>query len=122
MNYREIGLRIQFAREDAGLNQKELADLLGLSQSTLSNYEKGKRKFYLAQLQAIADQLGKPLDYFLRPLELDVPKEENIRLAAENSEPEELQEILKILLELPVNTRQSAFDYIRWLKTRRDTL
>lgn len=119
MNYREIGLRIQIAREDAQLNQKELADLLGLSQSTLSNYEKGKRKFYLAQLQAIADQLGKPLDYFLQPLKA----EGNLGDSApplDNTGLDEMQEIINILQELPPDARQSAFDYIRWLKWRRD--
>lgn len=116
MNYREIGLRIQIAREDAGLNQKELADQLGLSQSTLSNYEKGKRKFYLAQLQTIANQLGKPLDYFLRPLAAE-PLNDN---SLPRPEIDELTEIISILRELPVTSQRSAFDYIRWLQSRRD--
>lgn len=119
MNYREIGLRIQIAREDARLNQKELADLLGLSQSTLSNYEKGKRKFYLAQLQAIAQQLGKPLDYFLRPLDAETEDDPD-RLVIEAIDIDELPEIIMILKELPASSRQSACDYIRWLKARRD--
>jgi len=119
MNYREIGLRIQIAREDAGLNQKELADQLGLSQSTLSNYEKGKRKFYLAQLQAIADQLDKPLDYFLRPLVREPLVEENKHLD-KNLEMDEMTEIINTLRELPSASRRSAFDYIRWLQSRRD--
>lgn len=119
MNYREIGLRIQIAREDAGLNQKDLADQLGLSQSTLSNYEKGKRKFYLAQLQSIADQLGKPLEYFLRPITTEVLLEENSP-PSEKSEMDEMIEIMNILRELPATTRQGAFDYIRYLQARRN--
>ncbi len=65
MKYREIGYRITIAREEAGLNQKDLAERLGISQATLSNYEKGKRRVYLPQLQKIAEELGRPLDYFL---------------------------------------------------------
>ncbi|MCL6446679.1 MAG: helix-turn-helix domain-containing protein [Armatimonadetes bacterium] len=65
MGYKEIGRKIQKAREEAGLNQEELAARIGLSQATLSNYELGKRRLYLAQLEAISRELGKPLQYFL---------------------------------------------------------
>lgn len=39
----EIGDRLRFLREDKGLNQREFANLLGISQQNLSNYEKNKR-------------------------------------------------------------------------------
>ncbi len=54
MGYKSIGKRLQMAREDAGYSQEQLAALIGCSQSTLSNYEKGKRRIYLAQLEKIA--------------------------------------------------------------------
>lgn len=65
MGYKDIGRKIQKAREEAGLNQEELAARIGLSQATLSNYELGKRRLYLAQLEAISRELGRPLQYFL---------------------------------------------------------
>jgi transcriptional regulator with XRE-family HTH domain len=64
MVYRSIGLRIQQAREELGLTQQELASRLGLTQAALSNYELGKRRLYLANLEQIAEVLGKPLSYF----------------------------------------------------------
>ncbi|TRZ94841.1 MAG: XRE family transcriptional regulator [Dehalococcoidia bacterium] len=72
MVYRSIGMRIQQARQELGLTQKELAARLGYTQAALSNYELGKRRLYLASLEQIADILGKPLSYFLElPAGLD---------------------------------------------------
>lgn len=67
MVYRNIGMRIQQAREELGLTQEEMAARLGCTQSALSNYELGKRRLYLASLEQIASILGKPLSYFIEP-------------------------------------------------------
>jgi transcriptional regulator with XRE-family HTH domain len=64
MVYRSIGIRIQEARQELGLTQQELASRLGLTQAALSNYELGKRRLYLTNLEQIAGVLGKPLSYF----------------------------------------------------------
>jgi transcriptional regulator with XRE-family HTH domain len=58
------GTRIQQAREELGITQQELAARLGCTQAALSNYELGKRRLYLANLEKIAGALGKPLSYF----------------------------------------------------------
>jgi transcriptional regulator with XRE-family HTH domain len=65
MDYHLIGLRIQEARQELGLTQQELASRLGLTQAALSNYEKGKRRLYLSNLEQIAEILGKSMGYFL---------------------------------------------------------
>jgi transcriptional regulator with XRE-family HTH domain len=62
-----IGTRIQQAREELGITQQELASRLGCTQAALSNYELGKRRLYLANLEQIATALGKPLSYFTEP-------------------------------------------------------
>jgi transcriptional regulator with XRE-family HTH domain len=67
MVYRSIGIRIQEARQELGLTQQELASRLGLTQAALSNYELGKRRLYLTNLEQIASVLGKPLSYFTEP-------------------------------------------------------
>jgi transcriptional regulator with XRE-family HTH domain len=59
-----IGPRIQQAREELGITQQELAARLGCTQAALSNYELGKRRLYLANLEKIAAALGRPLSYF----------------------------------------------------------
>lgn len=117
MKYREIGYRIAIAREEAGLNQKDLAERLGISQATLSNYEKGKRRVYLPQLQKIADELGRPLDYFLQPID---PSTEPGKTASNHNEVTELLQIMSELNDLPREERKSVVDYIRWLKAKRE--
>lgn len=117
MKYREIGYRIAIAREEAGLNQKDLAERLGISQATLSNYEKGKRRVYLPQLQKIADELGRPLDYFLQPID---PSTEPGKTALNHNEVTELLQIMSELNDLPREERKSVVDYIRWLKAKRE--
>jgi len=64
MVYHSIGIRIQEARQELGLTQQELASRLGCTQAALSNYELGKRRLYLTNLEQIASVLGKPLSYF----------------------------------------------------------
>jgi transcriptional regulator with XRE-family HTH domain len=65
--YPSIGTRIKQAREELGITQQELAARLGCTQAALSNYELGKRRLYLANLEQIASTLGKPLSYFTEP-------------------------------------------------------
>ena len=62
-----IGMRIQQAREELGITQQELAARLGFTQAALSNYELGKRRLYLTNLERIASALGNPLSYFTEP-------------------------------------------------------
>ncbi len=118
MGYKDIGYRIQIAREEAGMNQKELSERLRISQSTLSNYEKGKRRLYLAQLQEIADALGRPIEHFLQPLEPPFSQ----LFSAENrkDETQELHKIIGELAELAPEDRKSAIDFIKWLRFRRE--
>lgn len=75
MSYKTIGKQIQLAREEAGYSQEQLAAKIGCSQSTLSNYEKGKRRIYLAQLEKIAEVLGRPVEFFLRQADYNPPRD-----------------------------------------------
>ena len=60
------------------MNQEQLAGILGCSQPTLSNYEKGKSRIYLAQLQKVADALNKH-NLFLEAME---PAEAEMQIPA----------------------------------------
>ncbi|MCC8075635.1 MAG: helix-turn-helix domain-containing protein [Clostridiales bacterium] len=57
--------RIVLAREQAGLTQKELAQRMGVSPSTLNGYEKGNHDPKSAGLAAIARLCGVTVDYLL---------------------------------------------------------
>ena len=65
MAFKEIGKKIQQAREEKGITQQELANMLGITQAALSNYELGKRRVYFHQIELIAKFLDKPISYFL---------------------------------------------------------
>lgn len=122
MGFKEIGKKLQLAREEAGLSQEQLASLMGCAQSTLSNYEKGKRRIYLTQLETIAELLDKPIEYFLesssnQSSETSSPRSISNINDVLDGEPELLQ-IVNALYELPREKRRSVMDYIIWQKTR----
>jgi transcriptional regulator with XRE-family HTH domain len=104
----EIGRRIQKAREEAGLSQEELASRLGLTQAALSNYELGKRRPNLTNLERLSMLLNKPLLYFLEdPKPMPDPAEEE-RL------DESIYEMISLLGEMPEDERKYLLDFIRW--------
>ncbi len=112
MIYKDIGKKIQKAREEAGLSQEELASRLGYTQAALSNYELGKRRLYLANIEQIAKELNKPLSYFL--------EESAVSANEEQGEPldEIMSEIIKLLSELPTEERQYLLEYVKWRRDR----
>ncbi|OGP15952.1 MAG: hypothetical protein A2054_09305 [Deltaproteobacteria bacterium GWA2_55_10] len=63
----ELVSRLKQARIEAGLNQKEAADLLGKTQSYISKIEAGQRKIDIMQLKLFAKIYKKDLNYFLGP-------------------------------------------------------
>jgi len=65
LRQRIIGGLLRHARTEAGRTQEDLANLLGVSASRISNYELGKTEIPLSELEVLANQLGVSLDYFL---------------------------------------------------------
>ena len=62
-NYEDnIGLNIRQVRLKRGLSQRILADKCGFSNTTLSNYETGKKTPSLQSIAKIAKQLGVTID------------------------------------------------------------
>jgi transcriptional regulator with XRE-family HTH domain len=60
----ELGARLRALRLEKGLTLRELASLVGKSESYLSKLENGKLNPSLASLKETADALGKPLVHF----------------------------------------------------------
>jgi transcriptional regulator with XRE-family HTH domain len=112
--YRDIGKRIQKAREQSGMSQEELASALGITQSALSNYELGKRRLYLANLEQLAKVLGRPLSYFM--------EEEKPSSGAGKSKhgtgDDVTSEIIGLLSELSDEERVQLLDYMKWRRDR----
>jgi transcriptional regulator with XRE-family HTH domain len=60
----ELAKRIRTARENAHLSQQELANGIGVSDKSISAYEKGRSYPPLKNLQKISDATNHPLTYF----------------------------------------------------------
>jgi len=105
MSFKDIGIKIQLAREEKGLSQEQLARAMGCSQSALSNYEKGKRRLYLSQLEILSQILDKPLDYFVESMSFKKPADKGdsadcrlkITEAIGNMGEEQLQKVMEYI-------------------------
>ncbi len=64
---RAIGRRVREAREARGWTQQQLGQRYGTSHAAISDIERGVTKLGVADLQRLADLLGKDLAFFLRP-------------------------------------------------------
>lgn len=64
---------IKSVREQSGMEQKELATILGVAIPTLGNYEAGRREPPLDILCAVADLFDVSLDMLIRGKEKDRP-------------------------------------------------
>lgn len=60
-----LGDRIREIRNDQGLNQSELAERVGTSQSTISQLEKGSRNPSYKTLRQVAEALGVSVSYLV---------------------------------------------------------
>ena len=54
---KKIGKLIKAARKQRNLTQKELGEILGLAESTVTNYEAGRQNLTLDTLDKIAEAL-----------------------------------------------------------------
>jgi len=64
--HRTLVEKLKKARKESGLDQRDVAKLLGVSQSYISKMESGQRRIDIVQLKAFAKVYKKQIDYFLR--------------------------------------------------------
>jgi MerR family transcriptional regulator, light-induced transcriptional regulator len=95
---KELSNRIKELRKKKGYTQKELADLLGVGQTTVANYEQGIRVPDTDKLNKLADLFKVTLDYLLGR---DEKKEEiNKKTDTVIKEPQNISEVYKVFLEM----------------------
>ncbi|MFA6925359.1 MAG: helix-turn-helix transcriptional regulator [Bacteroidales bacterium] len=99
-----IGENIKILREEKGLTQQQIAELIGMHRSNYSKIESGQRELSVNSLNKIAKHFGITLDVLVN-MEGRVPKEvtiedkaatEQMRLIQE-LEPEEKKMIFKMI-------------------------
>lgn len=93
--------KLKAARETKNISQRKLGMLLGLSDKAISAYESGRTYPPLDTLLKIAEQLGKPISYFLEEDTKEASLISKIdKLAFEIKDfSQELEETRGILLE-----------------------
>lgn len=62
---KDIGEKVKLIRKSRGLKQDELAKVLNLSKSQVSNLEKGRRNFSLKQLETMCEYFKIDMSYFI---------------------------------------------------------
>jgi transcriptional regulator with XRE-family HTH domain len=60
-----LAVQLRQCRQSAGLSQQDLAELLGCSARTISQYERGRRDIPVAELEVVAERCHKNLYDFL---------------------------------------------------------
>lgn len=59
-----IGKKLQQLRKGRGLTQQQLAEKMGVTRATISNYEVGRRSPHISELERFAEFYGVGLDHF----------------------------------------------------------
>ena len=79
--YRALGEQIRLARKAAKITQAQLANVAGLSRTSITNIETGRQPIYAHTLARVADVLGKPIiDFFPRTKRLQVASDASEQL------------------------------------------
>lgn len=103
---------LKSARKKSGKTQKEVADLLGVGQSTYKNYECGLREPNGDTIVALANLFGVTTDYLLGRPTAQPPTDALERLFSEKSFSALEEELLRKYMELPHEARQAVVRFI----------
>lgn len=60
-----VSAAIKRIRKEKGLSQRQLAELIGVTEQTISNYESGRRSVELEKLEDLADALNVSVETFI---------------------------------------------------------
>jgi transcriptional regulator with XRE-family HTH domain len=91
---KQIGQKIKELREQAGLNQNQIAQFLEIDQSTISKCEKGERQFQMDHLEQLGSLFGCTLADLMNGEELVRPMQ--IAFRADGIQVEDLAAIADI--------------------------
>lgn len=107
-----VGRRIATAREQKGLSQAALADIIGISSGAVGQYETGRNLPKMARFEAIAGACGVTVEWLLTG---DDPEE--LRKAQTINEVEALQ----LMRALPESQQRAALAMLAGLTAAHQT-
>ncbi len=90
--FKLLGRRVKFLRMDKGISQTKMAEMLGLSQTNLSNMESGRTAVTTQNLFKMREILGCSMNDFFVDFDATSEKE-----AEEKKQAIELEDAVKIL-------------------------
>ncbi len=100
LRHRIVGARLRQLRQQTERTQADVAEMLGCSASTISDYEYGRRGIAVADLEIISRGMGVTLDYFLdRDSEVGAWHRQHGEFDQFRQLPEEIREFVL----LPIN-------------------
>lgn len=76
--YPLVGRRIQDIRKENNVSQQDLADILDLSRTSVSNIENGRHPIFLHHIYTIADKFDIPIDKIL-PTVFELQNEQKLK-------------------------------------------
>lgn len=103
--------RLRQVRLSKGMNQKELAEALNLSQAAISGYETGKYDPGMKIWKSIAEYFGVSVDYLIE----DAPEEKS---EDPTGIPDEVMLLVEAVMHLPPEAQAEARTYLDFLKQR----
>ena len=97
--------RLRFLRNKSSISQQNLADIIGISKSSINMYERGEREPGLDTLEAIADYFNVDMDYLMGRQEIqrkitltfDASTHEVLVITAYHEQPQNRHTVDKIL-------------------------
>lgn len=112
-----LGIRLKRAREEKGLTQQEVANILGVSNGTISGYERDYRDPDTETLKRLAFLYGVSVDY----LTGNVVKESSAtyHLNKEDRLREEAQKFAEMIVELPEHERKLVENLLKTLHDKK---
>lgn len=108
MNNQPIGTKLKTLRKSQKLTQQTVADKVGITRATLSNYEINRRVPDLRTLQKLADCFNVSLDYFgiaTADEVLDLLARAKEVFESENVSKERKEELFNEIMKLKLNIK-----------------
>ncbi|MCI1965859.1 MAG: helix-turn-helix domain-containing protein [Oscillospiraceae bacterium] len=102
--------RLRELRREKGLTMKQLGNFFGLAESTISQYETGKRQPDNEALVKFANYFDVTIDYLLGN---DANREQKKEPVTERDRL--LEDNIKLFRKLPPEKKKQALDYLRYL-------
>jgi transcriptional regulator with XRE-family HTH domain len=96
----EIGWRLRTMRQQAGLTQERLAELIGVTSQQIQKYESGASKLNTDRLQQIALVLSVPVQSFFADTNDFLPLEVSEKLLIDSYRSIQNREIRESLLKI----------------------